>query len=558
VLTELRVQNLLLIERAELRLGPGLTAITGETGAGKTILAHSLDLLLGGKARPGIVRPGADEAWVEGVFAAPPELFAAEELAELRERVPEGDEIVLGRRVGADGRTRAFVQGRSASATDLRELGSRLVSFYGQHEHRKLTVAAAQLEVLDRFCGPEHLDRLDALSAHHGRVLALQRELAGLREREGARERDRDLLAFELDEIESLGPREEERTALDAECGRLRGIDRLREAAGAAAEALAPESGDAPGVAALLAEAERAARTAEEFDRDLAELTARLEALRLEAEDAGGEFRRYLDALGADPGRLAEVEERLDRYDRLERKHGGSVRSMLEHAEVCRQQLDLLDNREEALERISAQLEAAEHQADAVAAAVTKARRAAAPELADRVRAELAELAMDGAAFEISLEPRDQRAATGDERAEFVIAPNPGVPAAPLRETASGGELSRAMLAIMGVAAGGGPPTLVFDEVDAGIGGRTARAVGERLRALAAGRQVVCITHLPQIASAADSHFRIEKQAGRGVAIATVAQLAPAEVEAELVRMLGAEGDDAAARRHARQLRKAA
>src|SRR5256714_2263379 len=205
MLLELRVENLLLIERAELRLGHGLNVITGETGAGKTVLAHALDLLLGGKPRPGVVRPGATEAYVEGVFALPPGLL--EGLDELRERLPEGEEeIVLGRRVGAEGRTRAFVQGRAAAASDLRELGGRLVAFYGQHEHRRLTLGSAQLRILDAFCGPDHLGTLERYAAAHSRGGSARRELAELRARAGARDRDHDLLAFAIEEIEALDP----------------------------------------------------------------------------------------------------------------------------------------------------------------------------------------------------------------------------------------------------------------------------------------------------------------------------------------------------------------
>ena len=558
MLLELRVQNLLLIEAAELRLGPGLTVVTGETGAGKTILAHSLDLLMGGRPRAGIVRPGAPEAYVEGVFEAPGGLLDHEDLADLRERIPEGEEIVLGRRVGADGRSRAFVQGRSASAADLRELGRRLISFYGQHEHRKLTVASAQLEVLDAFCGPQHAEDTAELAAAHARATSLARELAELSERDGARERDRDLLAFELDEIDSLGPTAAEREGLDSERDRLHGLDQLRTAAGAGADALAPVDAEAPGVAGQLAQSERQARAAQHLDPALGQLADRLEALRLEAEDLGAELRSYLDGLDADPGRLQEVEERLDRYEHLARKHGGSVGAVLAHAESCRERLASLDNRDEALERVGADLAEARAAADQVAGRVTTARSKGAPKLAKRVQAELAELAMADASFEVQLEPRGERTAMGDERAEFLIAPNPGVPASPLRDTASGGELSRSMLAIMGVSAGGGPGTLVFDEVDAGIGGKTARSVGERLSALAESRQIICITHLPQIASLADSHFRIAKEARGRVALTTVSQLAPDQVEGELVRMLGADGDDAGAREHAKSLLKAA
>src|SRR3954447_5469951 len=218
MLTELRVENLLLIERAELRLEAGLNVITGETGAGKTVLAHALDLLLGGKPRSGIVRPGASEAYVEGVFALPVGLLDVDEFGELRERLPEGeDEIVVGRRVSVEGRTRAFVQGRSATAADLQALGGRLLSFYGQHEHRKLTLSSAQLEILDGFCGAQHLGLRERYADRHAQVRALERRLEDLRGLIGARDRDRDLLAFELDEIDSLGPTAEDGEALRAE-----------------------------------------------------------------------------------------------------------------------------------------------------------------------------------------------------------------------------------------------------------------------------------------------------------------------------------------------------
>src|SRR3954453_2628591 len=239
MLHELRIENLLLIERAELRFEDGLNAITGETGAGKTVLAHSLDLLMGGKARPQIVRPGSAEAYVEGVFALPPDLFADAELAELAERMPEDAEaIVLGRRIGASGRTSAFVQGRSASASDLRALGSRLLAFYGQHEHRRLVLSSAQLEILDGFAGAEQLERRARYREAHGEVGGLARELAAVREREGARERDLDLLRFELAEIEAAAPDPDEEDELAAERDRLRHAERLRAAAAGALAAL--------------------------------------------------------------------------------------------------------------------------------------------------------------------------------------------------------------------------------------------------------------------------------------------------------------------------------
>ena len=393
MLLELRVENLLLIERAELRLEPGLNVITGETGAGKTVLAHALDLLLGGRPRPGIVRPGASEAYVEGVFALPPGLLDGEALADLRERLPDdAEEIVLGRRVGAEGRTRAFVQGRSATAQDLRELGGRLLSFYGQHEHRKLTLSSAQLDILDAFCGPAHATVRERYAERHARVRALRSELEELRARAGARDRDRDLLAFELDEIDELRPDADEEASLLVERGRLRQLDGLRGAAGAGAEAIAPESADAVGAAAALGEAERLADSLAGADPELDALAERMRALRIEADDLGADLRRYAGGLEAEPGRLEEVETRLEQYDRLRRKHGGSVEAVLAHADFCRAELERLDRSDDDAVRLEAELERALAEERELAAKLTSARAKAAPKLSKRVLAELSQL----------------------------------------------------------------------------------------------------------------------------------------------------------------------
>jgi DNA repair protein RecN (Recombination protein N) len=552
VLLELRVENLLLIERAELRLGPGLTVLTGETGAGKTVLAHALDLLLGGRARPGIVRPGAAEAYVEGVFELPDPLRAV-----LDERLPaDAEELVLARRVSAEGRTRAYLGGRSATVADLRDVGSELIAFYGQHEHRKLMLASAQLEILDGFCGAEHMERRAAFGAEHARARALEASLGELRERAGARDRELDLLEFELSEIEAAAPDEAEEAALLAARERLRHVEALRAAALGAAEAVAPADGEG-GAGVLLAAGAAALDGVAGVDAGLDALSERWRALAYEADDLGVELRRYAEGLEAEPGALDAAEERLAALERLKRKHGGTIAAVLAHAAACRERRDELAGAEVALEQATAALEAARAELSSRAEELRAARTAAAPRLAAAVRERLADLAMEGASFEVALEPREP-GPTGADAVELLIAPNAGVPAGPLREIASGGELSRVMLALMGAANAGGAAALVFDEVDAGIGGHTARAVGAQLRALAADRQVVCITHLPQIASLAARHYSISKDPSADPARTTVTPLTGSAVVAELVRMLGADADDVAARRHAKELLKAA
>ena len=558
MLHELRVENLLLIERAELRLGPGLNVLTGETGAGKTMLAHALDLLLGGKARSGIVRPGAAEAYVEGIFALDERMRAL-----LGERLPEdAEELVLARRVWADGRTRAYLGGRAATVADLREVGGELLAFYGQHEHRRLMLASAQLEVLDGFCGSDQATRRAEAAAAHAEVRACIRRAEELGALDGARERELDLLQFELREIEEIAPSEVEQAELTAARERLRHQEALRGAAAAGAEALAPESGEG-GASALIAGAARQLDALDGVDPRLDALAVRLRALAIEGDDLAAELHRYADAVGDEGdggGRLEEVEQRLEALARLERKHGGTIAAVLAHADVCRARRDELTGAEAALHETTAALAAARERLAAVAGELHAARAGAAPALAEAVRARLAELAMGDARFEVAIEPREEPTASGGDTVELLIAANPGVPAGPLREVASGGELSRVMLALLGVANADASTArlLVFDEVDAGIGGRTANAVGVQLHALAADRQVLCITHLPQVAAHADRHFRISKDGGGETAITTVAGLGGDAVVAELVRMLGADEGDRAARRHARELLKVA
>ncbi len=566
MLYELRVENLLLMERAELRLAPGLNVLTGETGAGKTLLAHALDLLLGGKARAGIVREGAAEAYVEGVFELPPGLVDTGD-----ERIPVGaEELVLARRVWPDGRTRAYVCGRAATVADLRELGSRMLSFYGQHEHRKLMLTAAQLDALDAYCGLEQVVRRAAMAAAHDRVRGLERQIEDVEGLVGARERELDLIGFELREIEEVDPSIEEEVELVAERDRLRHQEALRQGAAVAVEALAPEDGD--GAGALLTRATAELEAAAGFDPELASLAERLAALRYEAEDVAAELRVYLDQLEAEPGRLEVVEERLAAFARLARKHGGGIAEVIAHAEACRGRREALQDADVTFEELSAELEAALSERERVGAELSDARAAAAPRLADAVLERLSELAMADARFEVALRDRDGGfGARGRDAVEFRIAANQGLPFGPLREVASGGELSRVMLALLSAAhdgvggdgegSGGGAgdrSLLVFDEVDTGIGGHTARAVGKHLHELAEGRQILCITHLPQVAAAANRHFTIVKDGSQTPARTTVTPLDSDGVVAELVRMLGADEGDRAAHGHARELLKTA
>jgi len=561
VLLELRVENLLLIERAELELGPGLNVVTGETGAGKSVLAHALDLLLGSKPRSGIVRPGAKEAWVEAAFRWDGDRDRLP--AEIADRLPaDEDVLVLARRVSAEGRSRAFIGGRSASAADLQELGPRLLAFHGQHASRRLLSPAAQLALLDGFA--EHRDPgHGARRADHAMAHAAERDararLAALQDHEGARERELDLLRYELGEIDDVDPREDEQDDLRALRERLRHVEALRAATGAATAALGGEDGSA---GSAIAAAEGALDGVAGIDGALDGLAERVRALRIEADDVASELRARLEDLDADPRELERVEERLEAIARLERKHGGTVASVLAYAERCRARLAELEDVGGTTEALEAELAEASRRREKLAARLRRTRRDAAAPLADAVGERLRALAMEAARIEVLVEEREP-GPTGADRCELLLAPNPGVPAAPVREAASGGELSRVMLALLAVAgaaadAPGLPrPVQVFDEIDSGVGGQTGRAVGEELRALGREGQVLCITHLPQIAALADRHFAIDKDTSVDPARTVVHALDDDAVVGELVRMLGGDAGDDGARRHAEELRAA-
>ncbi len=514
MLSELRVENLLLIEQAQLRLAPGLNVLTGETGAGKTVLAHALDLLLGGRARAGIVRPGAEEAYVEGVFELPatlPEQFA--------ERLPaDAGEIVLARRVSADGRTRAYLNGRAATVGELRDLGGALMSFYGQHEHRKLTIASKQLGLLDELCGAEQTLRLRACAEAHAEVRRLQERLGELRELAGARERELDLLEFELAEIDSAEPDQREYDELLARRERARRADALCAAAGAAAEALAADGGDGAATGGRLAQAGAGLDAVQGVDPQLDGLAERVRALSIESDDLAAELRGYAESSqSGEPSEgeltLDGIEERLAGVERLMRKHGGSIERVLEHAQLTRARRDELAGAEVALEEAGELHDRAREALEQQVLVLRAAREAAAPLLERGVREQLSSLAMADASFEVALSAREPGPAGGDA-VEFLIAPNPGVPPGPLREIASGGELSRVMLALVTAGARATPvpkrakgrraaagelapsgETLVFDEIDAGH--RRSCGAGRRRQAARAGADAPGAVHHP-------------------------------------------------------------
>jgi DNA repair protein RecN (Recombination protein N) len=431
-----------------------------------------------------------------------------------------------------------------------------MISFHGQHEHRRLTLSDFQLEALDSACGPRQAERRGAARSAHEAVLGAVTHLDRLSGGGSGGRRELDLLRWELDEIESTSPDPDELVALTEERDRLGSADRIRLALEGLLDSLSPEYGD-HSVRDTIAASAKAFDSLPGGGAGLGGLPERLAALGVELDDLGAAAREQLDGLDSSPERLDEIERRLEALSHLERKYGGSIESVLAHADECRTRIAEMEDLDGAIERAEADLDSARDKLEAICGELSTARHEAAGPLAEAVEEALGDLALDGARFEIAIRRREHAGSTGSDRVDFMVAPNAGIGPAPLGETASGGEISRVLLALLSVAYsgdGGVGRLLVFDEIDAGIGGRTAVAVGSRLSQLAEGSQVLCITHLAPVAARADRHFTIEKRQGSGVAETVVEGLDGDRLITEMVRMLGASEGDQAARAHAVEL----
>jgi DNA repair protein RecN (Recombination protein N) len=532
MLRRLRIQNLVLIHEAELGFAPGLNAITGETGAGKTILAQAIGLLLGAKGDAGYIGPEGDEAYVEAELDVRDGVLDEDELASLAELRPQDEEgLVLARRVFADGRTRAYAWGRGAAREDLAAVGERLIAMSGQFEQRRLARSSYQLGVLDSFIGEEQL---------HRRVEArlAWRELAAARKRHEELQAGADAEVARLaglralvEDTAGMGPETEQSFRDERE--RLRHVTELAQGAAAAAEALAPDEGE--GAAGLTAAAERHVAPLERLAPELARAGDELRDVELRLRETASELRGFLTTLEAEPGRLEQVEAELDRIAETKRRFRvETYEELLARAAEAKAELDAIDQGLDPAAGAEEALAAAKQKAEHLASELHTARVDAAPRFADEVARELAGVGMGEGEFVAELLERDL-GQTGLDEVAFLIRPNAGLRLAPVAETASGGELSRIALAIAAV---GGGETMVFDEIDAGIGGETAHRVAETLQRLAERAQVVTITHLPQIASVADRHFRVEKIPGDPTHT-RIQQLDDAQRRDELQRMLG-------------------
>jgi DNA repair protein RecN (Recombination protein N) len=534
LLRSLRIENLVLIREAELELAPGLNAITGETGAGKTILAQAIGLLLGAKGDQNFIGPDGEEAYVEAELDLSDGILDEESFDALAELRPEDEPgLVLARRVFADGRTRAYAWGRSAAREDVAAVAERLIAMSGQFEQRRLARPTYQLDVLDSFGGAEQLERrATARRAWRELQVARRRQEDVARDRAAAEARLGELRAL-ADDTAGLEPGAEE--ALRAERERLRHATELAQGAALAAQALTPEDGD--GAAALTARAEQALAGIVELAPELAGPAGVLRDADLQLREAALELKSFLDSLEAEPGRLEQVESELDAIAAAKRRFAcSSYEELLARGAEARAELDAIAGGVDPSAAAAEALEQAEAQIAEVAAELRGARHSVAKPFAAAVLAHLRTIGLGEGEFVAEL--REAAAGpTGKDEVAFLIRANRGLPLAPVAETASGGELSRIALAIAAVAGG---ETLVFDEIDAGIGGETAHAVGAMLRELAERAQVITITHLPQIASVAERHFSVAKIPG-DPSHTRIEQLTDDERPDEIRRMLGGE-----------------
>jgi DNA repair protein RecN (Recombination protein N) len=553
VLEEIRIAHLGVIESSTLELGPGLTVITGETGAGKTMVVTALGLLLGARADSGAVRTGAKAARVEGVVDASSLGGFADAVDEAGGQVEDG-RVVLARNLSAEGRSRAFVGGASVPVTKLAELTEVLVAVHGQSDQHRLLQQRAQRDALDRFGGAALAGLLSTYTDLFHRLRATERELDEVVANARERAREADVLRFGLGEIEAVGPVSAEDVALAAEESRLGFADALRTAAEAARESLSSEDPTADDALSTTSAARTHLEGVREHDPEAGELADRLAEITYLLSDVAADVASYASRLESDPHRLATVSERRAALTGLTRKYGETIDDVLAWAQVSAARLLDLDGTDERIEALRAEQERLQAELNDAAKVLSASRAEAAGRLSRQVTDELGLLAMPDASFDIDIS-RTGFTSSGADEVEFLLAANVGSGPRPLHKGASGGELSRVMLALEVALAGTSPvPTFVFDEVDAGVGGAAAVEVGRRLAQLSRTAQVLVVTHLPQVAAYADRHVLVEKSDDGSVTSSGLSVLDDESRERELSRMLAGLADSDTALAHAREL----
>ena len=565
MLHELNIENYAVVEKLRVRFHGGLNLLTGETGSGKSILVDALSLLLGARATGDVIRPNSGRARVSGVFEVE-ETPPLRSLLEASSLEMEQHELIIERELLDNGKSRAYVNGRLVTLSLLRELAPELADIHGQHEQQSLFSVRAQLEMLDAFAGTAELAARVEVIFRQWREC--ERRINELRGDEQERQRLLDLYRFQHQEIEQAGLTAGEEERLDQARRALGNLERVQQTGTQAYDQLYDDSSS---VSAQLASARRGLEELAQYDAKFGTLAEALESARASVEDAAFEIRSYLDGLEADPERLNQIESRLALIEKLRRKYGRTVEEVLAYGQQAGKRLEELESSDLTLAKVEREQQQLGGEFLELAQQLSGKRRKAAATLEKQIEKELASLAMERARFRVAFEPADPLPAGwsihGIDQVVFMVSANPGQPPRPLAQVASGGELSRITLALKASLVpsepkGGtkrprsprAPRTLVFDEIDTGVGGRVAEAIGRRLKKLAAGHQVLCVTHLSQIAGFADAHYFVDKSERNGLTFASIAELSDEERVQELARMLSGEHVTGAALEHARQL----
>ena len=540
ILTLLRIKNLALVEELEWQIGPGFIGVTGETGAGKSIIIGALQLLLGERADKSLIRTGADLCTVEAVFTG-------KDLQKLNPQLVEAgiepceDDLIIKRSFSGGGGTRQFINGSPTTLSVLKNLGDELVDLHGPHDHQSLLSPDTQLSLLDSFARAE--EQLDEYRKHFRQLQSLLAEQAALNTAETAREQELDLLRHQISEIKSANLVAGEEEEIENRYKLASNSKRLIELASAIANKLSEADRS---VLSQLAETQRLLRELEKIDSSIAQFSSAHAASVVELSEIARALSAYAEKLDLDPEQLAALEQRVSLFETLKRKYGSSIAEVIAFAERAAERVQKIEGRDIELERLAREIENVRAQMNRAGEALRKLRAKAAPKLSENIRHHLRDLGFRQSEFEAKLSSLDEPSRNGFDSMELLFSPNPGEPLKPLRAIASSGEISRLMLVIKSaLAAQDAIPLLVFDEIDTNVGGEIAHAVGAKMRTLGQDHQVICITHLPQVAATASSHFVVTKDVTRGRTFSNLREVTGKTREEEIARMLGGKSESA-------------
>lgn len=538
MLEHLHIRNVALIKESEISFGDGLNILTGETGAGKSMIIDSLQFALGGRAGKDFLRHGEKQAAVEALFSVQSQALT-EKLAENGIAPEEDGTLLITRTLSEAGKSVCRINGSTVTVGMLKEIAEDMIDIYGQHEHQSLLNPVKHIRLLDRFCGAGFGEAMEEYKNSRQRLKDLEKQLAILIGDESQREQRMDMLLFQKEEIEAAELREDEEDALLEQKKRLSSMERLIRLTGESITLLYDGDDRAPSACDQLGDALAKLQEAAEYDAALSPLADALADGYAAVEDCARELKREAEKQEADPEELERIEERLQLFYKLKRKYGGSIEAVLEFYEKAVQELEFLSNSSEKAAELSAEKAEEEKRLSALAETLTARRRATAEQVEEQIETALHDMEMKHARFHIQIEEKADWGADGKDKVEFLISANAGEPLKPLAKIASGGEMSRVMLALKTVLVDADEiGTFIFDEIDTGVSGRTARRVGEKMRFLGGKRQLLCITHLPQIAAMADNHFLIEKESDAGETVTRVTALDEEGAVREVARLM--------------------